>query len=188
VFSISMHGFFVEENVRRQWFNPEGILKAIGLREGMVFADIGCGDGFFSILAAKVVGDKGKVYAVDVNPDSVRSLREKASEIGFDNLSAKVGRAEDTVFCEGCADIVFYSIVLHDFGDPLKVLQNAKCMLKSSGVLANLDWKKEEMPFGPPVNIRFSEQKAKSLIEKSGFGTANIMDVGKYHYLVLAVA
>lgn len=183
---ISGHKFLVEDTVRRRWYDPEQILKDVGLRQGMVFADVGCGDGFFAILAAQLVGDVGRVYAVDVNPESIKNLREKAAEIGLKNLSAKVARAEDTVFCDACADIIFYSIVLHDFEDPLKVLQNAKKMLKSSGKIVDLDWKKQSMAFGPPVSIRFSETEAGFLIKKAGFGTLSIRDVGKYQYLVLA--
>jgi len=49
---------------------------------------------------------------------------------------------------------------LHDFSDPLKVLLNARKMIKPSGRLINLDWKKEPLKFGPPLQIKFSEEKA----------------------------
>ncbi len=81
------------------------------------------------------------------------------------NITAKAGKAEDTVFCKKCADFIFYSMDLHDFNDPAKVLKNAKQMVKPTGQLIDLDWKKQEMSFGPPVAIRFSEEKATELIE-----------------------
>ncbi len=96
----------------------------------MVFADIGCGDGYFTILAAKKVGEKGKVYAVDVDPSAIAKLNNKAKTEGLKNITAKIGEAEETVFCKKCVDFVFYSMVLHDFNDPAKVLQNAKQMIK----------------------------------------------------------
>src|SRR4030067_511676 len=108
---MGCHGnFSLDETTRRSWYNPEAIL--VDLKAGMTFADIGCGDGYFAVLAAKKVGAKGKVYAMD----------------------------------------------LHDFRDPAKVLFNAKEMLKPSGLVVDLDWKKVSMPFGPPVSIRFSEE------------------------------
>ena len=61
-------GFSLDEATRRSWFNPETILETAGLRSGMVFVDVGCGDGFFTIMAAQVVGPKGMVYAVDTDP------------------------------------------------------------------------------------------------------------------------
>jgi ubiquinone/menaquinone biosynthesis C-methylase UbiE len=75
---------------------------------------------------------------------------------------------------------------LHDFSDSVKVLQNAKQMIKPNGQLLDLDWKKIEMPFGPPVSIRFSEEKASGLIESAGFTVTDVRDAGRYHYLITA--
>jgi ubiquinone/menaquinone biosynthesis C-methylase UbiE len=163
------------------------LLPEIGLKSGMIFVDIGCGDGFFALPAAGMIGVKGKVFAVDANDSAIETLRENAAEKGLSNIVARVGRGEETVFCEACADIVFFGIVLHDFGDPGRVLLNVKRMLKPSGKLANLDWKKEQSPFGPPFEIRFSEAKAVSLIEAAGFRVEKVRDVGQYHYVVTAV-
>ena len=69
-------------------------------------------------------------------------LREKAEGEGLGNLILKVGRAEDTVLCPACADIVFFGIVLHDFEEPARVLVSATKMLKPTGRLVKLDWKK----------------------------------------------
>ena len=139
----------------------------------MVFMDIGCGDGFFSILAAKKVGANGKVYAVDTDASAIEKLKQKAKMEGLKNINAKVCKAEDTVFCTQCADFIFYSMDLHDFADPAKVLKNAKQMIKPNGQLIDLDWKKIDMPFGPPVAIRFSEEKAVGLMRSAGFAVAD---------------
>ena len=179
-------GFFLDEATRRSWFNPESILKTTGIRKGTVFADIGCGEGFFTLLAAEAVGETGKVYAVDVDASAIEKLKRKATQKDLKNIHAFAGKAEETVFCKACSDIVFYSMVLHDFNDPLKVLRNANQMLKPSGLLLDLDWKKLVMPFGPPLQIRFTEQKASELIKHAGFTVANLKDVGPYHYMILA--
>jgi ubiquinone/menaquinone biosynthesis C-methylase UbiE len=184
-FPISSHRFFAEETQRRKWNDPEETLKNIGLRLGMVFMDIGCGEGFFTIPAAQIVGETGQVYGVDVEAASIDNLKRKAVEKGLKNLKLTVGAAEKTVFCKECADIVFYSIVLHDFDDPIIVLKNGKEMLKQSGKIVNLDWKKQSMPFGPPVQIRFSEEKASALIEKAGFKVESVRDSGPYQYLII---
>jgi ubiquinone/menaquinone biosynthesis C-methylase UbiE len=179
-------GFSLNEATRRTWFNPEKILQDAGLREGMVFVDAGSGDGFFTMIAAKIVGERGKVYAVDTDASAIERLKDKVAEEGLANVKAVAAEAEETVFCDGCADIVFYSIVLHDFHDPAKVLQNAKRMLKASGKVVDLDWKKKRMSFGPPEQIRFSEEKASRLIEAAGFKIQSVKDAGPYHYVVIA--
>jgi hypothetical protein len=75
---------------------------------------------------------------------------------------------------------------LHDFENPLKVLKNAHSMLKKIGRLVDLDWKREQMDFGPPLQIRFNEEKALQLIESAGFRVQSINPSGLYHYLIAA--
>ena len=177
-------GFSLDESTRRSWYNPEAILR--DLREGMIFVDVGCGDGFFSILAAKKVGANGKVYAVDSDASAIEKLNRKAKLEGLANIVSKVGAAEETIFCEGCADLVFFSMVLHDFANPAKVLQFARAMAKPTGKLVDLDWKKHELPFGPPSKIKFSVMHASKLIIDAGFLIVSAGDAGNYHYLITA--
>ena len=183
---MSSHRYFGEETLRRKWHHPRITLEGIGLRSGMVFMDIGCGYGFFTIPAAQIVGENGKIYAVDIDDSAIDRLKSKAKEKGLTNISAKVGEAEEMVFCDECADIVFYSTVLHDFRDPAKVLRNAKRMLKPAGTLVDLDWKKKLTALGPPVRIRFSEEQAASLIRAAGFTIESVKAAGRNFYIVTA--
>jgi len=177
-------GFSLDETTRRSSYNPDDILR--DLHVGMVFCDIGCGDGYFTILAAKKVGEKGKVYAVDTDELAIKKLKQKAENDGLRNIIAKVASAEETVFCTGCADFVFLSMVLHDFFNPAKVLLNSRRMLKHEGRVVDLDWKKQEVPFSPPFKIRFDEAKASSLMREAGFKVDAVSEAGRYHYVVVA--
>jgi ubiquinone/menaquinone biosynthesis C-methylase UbiE len=171
---------------RRRWQNPESILKKIGVKKGYTFIDLGCGGGFFSIPAAIMVGEEGRVYALDADPKAINVTREKAVAKGLLNLECRVGRAEEEVLCNNCADVIFFGSVLHDFEDPLKVLTNSRKMLKPAGWLIDLDWKAMPMEIGPPQEIRFSEQKASKLISTAGFSIDNTRESGPYHYIISA--
>ena len=175
-----------DDQERRKWQNPEAILAEIGLRPGFTFVDVGCGGGFFALPAARVVGRRGKVYGLDVDAVSITSLKEAAAREGLRNLNLTIGKAEESVMCEQCADIVFFGIVLHDFQDPSRVLENARRMVKPTGRLVDLDWKKKPMKLGPALKIRFSEDKASRLIKAAGFTVEAVKDNGPYHYLVIA--
>jgi ubiquinone/menaquinone biosynthesis C-methylase UbiE len=183
---LSHYRFPGEDALRRKWHDPEATLKSVGLQSGMVFMDIGCGYGFFTIPAAEQVGENGKVYAVDADAEAVEVLKRKAAEKGLKNIVAKAAEAEQNVFCEACAEMIFFSIVLHDFRDPAKVLSNAKRMIKPNGTLINLDWKKKQMTYGPPLHIRFSEEHAQTLLEQAGFKVESIREAGSNFYLITA--
>jgi len=166
--------------------DPEAIFSVIGLKPGFAFIDIGCGAGFFALPAARIVGKTGMVYGLDPDVRAIKFLKEEAAREKLDNLHLTTGRGEETILCEKCADIVFFGMDLHDFQDAAKVLENARRMLKPTGRLANLDWKKEPMKLGPPFEIRFDHAKAKQLIETAGFCVESIKDSGPYHYLIIA--
>jgi ubiquinone/menaquinone biosynthesis C-methylase UbiE len=170
---------------RRKWQDPEAILVEIGLKKGDVFADIACGGGFFTLPAARVVGEKGEIYGLDINEKSIAEIKAEAEKEGFKNLVLTSGRAEDTIVCRGCADIVFFGMALHDFQDPAKVLANAKVTLRPNGKLVDLDWKKEAS-MGPPPHIRFDENKASGLMRDAGFTIESVKNSGPYHYLIIA--
>jgi ubiquinone/menaquinone biosynthesis C-methylase UbiE len=175
-----------DEAGRRRWQDAEAILANIGLKPGATFIDLGCGEGFFALPAARLAGAVGRVYGLDVNAEAVERLRQRAGAEGLTNIKLKVSRAEDTVLCEACADFVFLGIVLHDFDEPARVLANAARMLKPGGRLVNLDWKKEPTALGPPLQIRFSQEKAIQLIEAGGFKVQTVTEAGPYHYLIIA--
>ncbi len=178
--------FRSDDEERRKWQDPKAILTDIGLGPGLVFADIGCGEGFFSIPAARMVGAAGRVHAVDIDAHSIEILRQTARGEGLKNVSSRAEAAETALPCEECADIVFFGIDLHDFADAARVLVNARAMIKPSGKLVDLDWKKEPMEIGPPLGIRFDEAKATELIEAAGFQIEKVREYGPFHYMVTA--
>ncbi len=171
---------------RKKWQNPETILDAVGLKRGDTFVDVGCGEGFFALPAARRVGPEGAVYGIDINGSAIDQLRKAAEEEGHAHLHAVQGRGENTLVCQHCAHFVFYGICLHDFEDPVQVLNRARTMIRDDGLLIDLDWKAEPTPIGPPVRIRFSVEKACKLIEEAGFDIRSVKDAGPCHYCIQA--
>jgi ubiquinone/menaquinone biosynthesis C-methylase UbiE len=186
-----MHGhkrYRYDDEARKKWQDPHQILESLGLRKGMVFVDVGCGEGFFAIPAARMVGSDGRVYGIDINTEAIEHLRKSAEAEELDNIEVRAGEAEKTVLFEAEADMVFFGVDLHDFADARQVLGNARRMIKPGGRLVDLDWKKEEMELGPPVGIRFDEAHASSLIREAGFSIMLVSSIGPYHYVVMAQA
>lgn len=177
----------LDETKRKKWQDPEVILGMTGIERGMTFVDIGCGSGYFTLPAARLVGDEGTIYAIDADPDAINILKEKALGAGLKNIHTVAGRGEDTVVCDACADIIFFGNVLHDFQDAKMVLSNARKMIATRGHLYDVDWKSEEMDFGPPLRMRFSPEYAAELIAAAGFRIERTIEASNYHYFIEAV-
>jgi len=172
---------------RRLWQDAPAILSRIGLKPGDTLVDIGCGDGYFSIPAAKIVGKSGLVYSLDVSAEAISELKAAASVAGLSNIQTAVGEAENTLLCNGCAEVVLMANALHDFNDPVAVLKNARLMLKPGGRLADLDWKKDkDQLHGPPFAKRFDQARATALLKQAGFKVMSSTLVGPFHYLLVA--
>ncbi len=176
------HRFTYNENERRKRQNPEQILRNAGLKEGMCFMDIGCNNGFFTLPAAKIVGENGKIYAVDIDNDALNELKDKLLLKNISNVQVINLSAEAAMLGENMADIIFFGTCLHDFKDPLKALKNAKKMLKDKGFIYDYDWRKVKTELGPPLPIRLSTKQVKQLAESAGLrsSASNILDKNFY--------
>ena len=183
------HGWTKDYNhaERLLWQNTDQILSDIGLKPGDTMVDIGCGDGFFSLPAAKLVGRDGLIYAIDASDEAIAQLKTKASGLDLANIRAVVADAEKFTACRHCADIILMANVLHDFENPLKVLANARELLKPEGTVVDLDWKKEpRQQHGPPLEKRLSQDEASAILNQAEFKVTNNILSGPFHYLLLA--
>ena len=165
--------------------DPDLILPRIGLKPGMTLVDIGCGQGFFALPAARIVGPEGRVYGIDIDTEALDLLGRRASDAGL-NINVLRGDAGKTVACEDCADIVFFGISLHDFTGPKKVLGNAWRMLKPGGVLADLDGRKTGADGRSHPGDRLSDIEASMLIQEANFNIVSVEDISDRFYLILA--
>jgi len=152
----------------------------------MTFVDLGCNDGFFTIPAAKIIGNSGKAYGVDISEEAIAKLQKEAKLQKLTNIQVRVGEAEKIIFATNSADIIFLNIVLHDFHNPTKVLQNAHAMLKPNGKLINIDWQKKQTEMGPPLEKRLSLKEARDLITSEDFHIIEAKDISENYYQIEA--
>ena len=123
----TLYGFFV---------NPYKLLNSAGLKPGQKVLEIGCGPGFFTIPAAKIVGEKGSVYALDINPVAIKTVRRKIKEKGLKNVKVILADASETGLPEESVDVVFLFGVIHALDDVDAVMQETHRVLKVKGVLS----------------------------------------------------
>ena len=131
------------QNAAQNAADAERVIKALDLRPGAIVAELGAGDGTLTVLIAKVVGDAGRVFSNEVNPDRVQQISRGVESAGLKNVTVVTGAAKDANLPEHCCDAVFMRDVYHHFADPEAMNASIMKALKPGGKLAVLD-------FGPP--------------------------------------
>jgi len=156
------------------------ILANMSIISGQVILDAGCGNGYMAKEFAKLTGATGMVYALD--PDAVSIDILKTETLGI-NIEAFVGDiTKETRLTASSIDLIYLSTVIHGFSEiQMKgFLKEIKRLLKSNGKLAIVEIKKEDTPFGPPLDIRFSPEELKKIID---LDPTQLIDVGEYFYM-----
>lgn len=120
---------------------PDQIIKAIGLKPDRSIADIGAGGGYFSLRFAEIVGEKGKVYAVDTNPEFLQFIKSEAEEKGLNNIVTILTK-DKLDLSENSLDFVFMRNVTHHIPNRVEYFKNLKRFLKPNGKIVIIEYKK----------------------------------------------
>lgn len=141
---------------------PTQVLEELKIRPGMTVVDFGCGNGFYSLPMAKQVGPTGKVLAVDIQPEMIEMLKERAANAGIDNIEPILSTEKDTKLPENQVDLLILVDVYHEFSFPAQMLKGIRQSLKDDGVVALLEYRAED----PTVPIRPLHKMSKKQIMK----------------------
>ena len=116
--------------------DPHKALNAAGLKPGQQVLEIGCGPGFFTIPAAKIVGTEGSVTALDINSYAVRIVERKVKKEGIKNVAFLLADAAQTGLPNQSFDLVFLFGFTHPIGDLKGILREIHRLLKPAGILS----------------------------------------------------
>ncbi len=167
---------------------PVKTLRALGLKRGMGFLDIGCGPGYFAIPACRIVGKHGRVFACDVSPVMITELRAGAKERGYANLTAKRNQGSRIPFPDACADFVLIAFVLHGLADIQALLAESSRAMKKGAAITLIDWHKKPMDMGPPLEASFEPRELVAELREAGFRKARWWDFDGNTYFAAASA
>ena len=138
------------------------MLASLKLKPGQVVCDLGCGNGFYTLRIAEEVGPQGKVLAVDIQPEMLTLLRERAKEANVTNVKPILGSLIDPKLPVGEADLILLVDVYHELSHPEHMLAAMRRALKPDGRLVLVEFRLED----PLVPIKLLHKMSKEQILK----------------------
>jgi len=132
-------GRLLDSGYRRKIQPPSQLIERGGIKKGMQVLDLGCGSGAFTTFIARTVGEKGKVYALDIQADMLKQLERKLSKPenkDIKNIKLIEGNAYELPFDNASLDLVNMVTVLQEIPDRSRALHEVKRVLKQGGILA----------------------------------------------------
>lgn len=169
--------------------NPDKIINKLDLFEGAVVAELGCGAvGFFTVPLAKIVGNKGTVYAVDVLKPVLENIESIKNNQGLYNITpiwADIEIYGATRIKDESCDAVLLVNICFQVQDHESVMREALRILKKGGKMLVIDWNNKANPYGPPLDHRVKKDYLMQVARNLNLRKVEQFDAGKYHYGLL---
>jgi ubiquinone/menaquinone biosynthesis C-methylase UbiE len=159
---------------------PEEIAKNIGLEQGMTVVDFGAGSGHYALAVAKLVGEKGKVYVIDIQKDLLAAIKSEAGRRDFSNVEiiwADIEKIESTRLADNSVDKVIISNVLFQLEDKETVAREAMRILKKGrdAAVIVIEWN----------DGRMDKTLCEKIFTEVGFKKEKDLEVGDKHYGII---
>ena len=138
---------FVHETLYDLFRDPRKALNAAGLEPGQTVLEAGCGPGFFTVAAARIVGESGSLYALDVNPLAIKRVQQKIAGEGVTSVRTILADAAHTRLPDESFDLIFLFGFIHSIGDMGSILTELYRLLKPAGILSTEGqlWRSSEL-------------------------------------------
>jgi ubiquinone/menaquinone biosynthesis C-methylase UbiE len=142
---------WLERPEREQEERPDLLIEALEIQPGDMVADIGAGTGYFSWRLARRLGETGKVYAVDIQPEMLARLERQMDKLGVKNVEPVLGKITDPQLPPASVDWVIMVDVYHEFSHPYEMVEAICHALKPGGRIVFVEYRGEdpEVPIKP---------------------------------------
>lgn len=158
---------FLEKNDRSDWQKPDAVVSYLQLKGSEIIADIGAGSGYFSFRFAGVL-TKGKVLAIDIEPEMLRYIHHKSMSLGIKNIEVLLASHDDPKVPRGI-DMVFMCDVLHHIKNRAVWLSKLSSEVRKGAKLILIEFKEGALPEGPPEKMKISNKEILSIVGNNGF-------------------
>jgi predicted methyltransferase len=144
-------GAFSTEDARDRLGEAEEVMQLAGVKPGMSVADVGAGEGYYTVRLARVVGPKGRVLAEDILPDVRDALSDRVQRERLDNVAVKLGTPDNPMLPSSSFDRVFLVHMYHEVASPYAFLWHMREAVKPGGLVIVVDGNRPVKQHGMPV-------------------------------------
>ena len=157
-----------DDPARDTWQKPADLVAALGVRAGMAVADIGTGTGYLLPHLSRAAGPQGSVYAVDVSPQMLKWVQDRAARSNLKNVTTVQASGNATGLAVASIDRAIMINVWHHIEDPLGYARSLHDSIRVGGTLFIVE-AKPDATVGPPQHFRLDPSKVIAVLEQAGF-------------------
>ena len=173
--------------LRKKILPASRTLREAGLKEEMTFADVGSGNGYFTLPAADIVGSRGKVFALDISSEMLEDITTRIKKENKTNIEVIKTEENNLIIAKESVDLAFSCNVVHEAKDLDLFLIEVKRILKSGGRIIIIDWEKIESDFGQPKKHRLDKSIITNWLKDIGFKYVKAKILNKDLYRIIAL-
>ena len=161
----------------------EVIMDSLGVKSGMVIAEIGAGNGRVAVKMANRAGNSGKVYANDIDNKALEFMRNRIKKENIKNMEVIKGRVKDPLLPEKKIDIIYVINTYHHFTDPVSILKNSKPALKKDGRFVIIEHCPEKSGYSSQSCT--SKEEILKHVRQAGYKLIKILDFLQKDYIYI---
>jgi len=170
---------------RDTWQKPAELVAALQLPAGATVVDLGAGTGYFERYLSRAVGADGSVLAVEVEPNLVVFLRDRAERDGLANVTPVLASFDTPRLPRAAADLILIADTYHHLDHRRRYLPLLTRGLRPGGRIAVVDWKPGQLPQGPEPSHKLAAEKVIAEMKEAGLALVAQPDILPYHYVLI---
>jgi ubiquinone/menaquinone biosynthesis C-methylase UbiE len=169
---------------RDAWQKPDALVRALALPAGAWVADLGAGTGYLLRRLAEAVGPAGTVFAVEVEPNLVAHLRQRAERERLAQVVPVLASFDDPRLPRAAFDCVLVLDTYHHIDDRLAYFRRLRAALKAAGRVVIVDWHKQPLPVGPAPDHKLAREQVVDEMGQAGYRLVAESDALPYQYFL----
>jgi ubiquinone/menaquinone biosynthesis C-methylase UbiE len=175
----TMHWRGAEWLIRENRENEERVselLREMRIQPGMTICDLGAGNGYHALLMAEKVGADGKILAIDIQPEMLSLLKERAKAAGVNNVETILGLPDDPKIPPESCDLLLMVDVYHEISTPEQMLKHIRQSLSENGLVVLVEYREEDASVPIQPLHKMSKQQILNEYLPMGFELAREYD------------